>query len=151
MAKWLDKLLAAGVTETMNAVSNIMETHTGKKERDIAMAQLLVTQGNAQLDLIKEELGVRERIMVAELTQDDKFTKRARPSIVYVGLLAMIVDGIEAIAFTMPEMFWEGWMIAVGIWAVGRTAEKIGTAGRLGNIASLITGNKKKRKSLLED
>lgn len=149
MAKWLDKILAAGVTQTIAAVADLAEKHTGKKERDIAIATLLVQQANAQLSLVKEELGVRERIMVAELTQDDKYTKRARPSIVYVGLLAMIVDGIDAIAFTMPEMFWDGWMIAVGIWAVGRTAEKIGMSGKLGNIASAITGNK--RKSILED
>lgn len=149
MAKWLDKILAAGVTEGINAIGNVMEKHTGKKERDIAIGKLLVEQANAQIDLIKEELGVRERIMVAELTQDDKFTKRARPSIIYVGLLAMMVDGIDAIAFTMPEMFWDGWMIAVGIYAIGRSAEKFGAGGKLGKLASAITG--KRTRSILED
>lgn len=151
MAKWLDKILAAGVTETVAAVGNVMEKHTGKKERDIAVAKLLANQATAQLEVVKEELGLRERVMVAELTQDDKFTKRARPMVVYVGLLAMIVDGFSDIAFTMPEQFWQGWMAVVGIWAVGRSAEKVGANGSLGKVAEWITGNKKKRKSLLEE
>ena len=58
MARWLDKILAAGVNETIEQVASLAEKHTGKKERDIAIAQLLATQANAQLDLIKEELGV---------------------------------------------------------------------------------------------
>jgi len=149
MPKWLDKIVSAGVSETINAVANMSEKHTGKKERDVAVATLLVQQGNAQLELIKEELGVRERIMVAELTQDDKFTKRARPMIIYAGLLAMIADGIQAVPFVMPDMFWDGWMVAVGIYAIGRSAEKFGAGGKLGDVASAITG--KKRKSLLED
>lgn len=152
MANWLNKILGAGVTEGIRAVGEVMEKHTGKKERDIAVGKMLVEQANAQMALIKEELGVRERIMVAELTQDDKYTKRARPTIVYVGLLAMIVDGVQAIPFIMPEMFWDGWMVAVSVWAVGRTAEKIGAAGKLGDIASMITGGKKRKQtSLLED
>lgn len=150
MAKWLDKILAAGVSETIAQVSNLAEAHTGKKERDIAIASLLAAQANAQLALIKEELGVRERIMVAELQQDNVATKMSRPAIIYTGLLAMLVDGIAAIDFTMPDRFWQGWMIAVSLYAVGRSAEKLGSAGTLGNVASMITGNNKKQVSLLE-
>ena len=89
MAKWIDKIFQAVVNETINAVANMSEKHTGKKEREIAIASLLVQQGNAQLDLIKEELGTRERIMVAELQQDNVATKLARPAIIYSGLVAM--------------------------------------------------------------
>jgi len=66
-------------------------------------------------------------------------------------LLRPRVTVLVGIDFTMPERFWQGWMIAVSLYAVGRTAEKIGTAGKLGDVASMITGKKRKRSSLLED
>lgn len=160
MANWISKIMASGVTEAAERIGGVVNefaaNHTGKKERDVKIMQILADQGNAQISLVSKELDVRSKIMIAELTQDDKWTKRARPMIIYTGLVGAILEGFEKIPFTEMQFqlspdFWKGWTIAVGIYALGRSAEKVGATGGLGKMAEWVTGNKKKRKSLLED
>lgn len=157
---WLKNIFASGVTEAAErigaVVNDFAENHTGKKERDIKVMQILAEQGNAQIELVMSELDVRSKVMIAELTQDDKWTKRARPMIIYTGLVGAILEGFATLPFTdivfrLSPDFWKGWTIAVGIYALGRSAEKLGSSGGIGKIAEWVTGNKKKRKSLLEE
>jgi len=111
----------------------------------------------------------KSSIMVEELKQQDKFTKRARPTVVYGGLgmialnyvffpmigrvvgyfqdptqLEQIMPLIQPLA--LPGEFWAAWGGVVGTWVLGRSAEKIKGVDHLSNIGkltSLVTGNKK--------
>ena len=101
-------------------------------------------------DRDKAVLEAKKTVMVAELNQSDVYTKRARPTIVYSGLffifLVHVVFPIMSYVFggqphvvDLPEQFWWAWGGLCSVYAVGRTAEKNGAAGK---VVSTITGNK---------
>jgi hypothetical protein len=88
----------------------------------------------------------KTEIMVAELKQDDKFTKRARPWIIYGGLMALglnhiilpwaawIMAAVGATQAALPSInlpgeFWFAWGGAAGVYAFRRTAEKLTRGG----------------------
>lgn len=89
-------------------------------------------------------------IIVAEMNQGDNYTKRARPSIVYYGLVFI---GIVYVIFpcvswftgkglpklALPAEFWWTWGGVCSVWSLGRSAEKTGSTGK---ILGMITGSK---------
>lgn len=102
-------------------------------------------------------LDAQKGIIVAEMQQSDLFTKRARPSIVYFGLIAI---GLVHVLLPMlawiilmwtgqpldnmpdielPSQFWMTWGGVCSIWIIGRSAEKRGITGKA---VSMITGCK---------
>ena len=103
-------------------------------------------------------------IMVAELRQGDTYTKRARPTIVYVGLGAILFNHVlipfinRVIEWVMifrtenlpetfsrltpldlPSEFWYVWAGVCSVYSLGRTAEKKGARHAL---IGWMTGNK---------
>ena len=89
-------------------------------------------------------------IIVAEMQQQDKFTKRARPMLVYAGLFFIFLVNVafpfvtyftkETLpALQLPDDFWWAWGSVVGIWSIGRTLERKGAGG---NLVGMITGGK---------
>lgn len=99
-------------------------------------------------------LSAQRDIIIAEMNQGDNFTKRARPSIVYVGLMAiclvhvlfpilvwtlLAIKGakIELPEINLPDQFWWAWSGVCGIWVIGRSAEKRGATDK---ITEMITG-----------
>lgn len=103
----------------------------------------------------RRELEAKEQIIVAEMKQDDKFTKRARPSIAYSGLvftfMEVIVRGYMLFSGTdmpegfdtiVPPQFWLAWAGVTGTWAVGRSMEKRASiqSKETGRLTKLITG-----------
>jgi hypothetical protein len=77
----------------------------------------------------------QKSIIISEMQQDDKFTKRARPSIVYAGLGFIFLNHVFIPIFAffsnrvipniaLPTEFWVAWSSVIGIWAIGRSAEK---------------------------
>lgn len=120
---------------------------------------------------VKSRDAAKGQIIVAEMQQGDNFTKRARPMVVYAGLVMIAINyvafpflgrlvALSAILFTdagiipatitpvleplpLPIEFWTAWGGVVSIWVLGRSAEKRGSGGNFGKIASLITGGKK--------
>jgi len=120
-------------------------------------AQQALEQALAARDQAKAE------IIVAEMRQGDNYTKRARPTVVYGGLVmialnyvifpvatrlimafgsptevAMMRPLLEPI--NLPTEFWVAWGGIVSTWVLGRSAEKKAMGGNIGKIASLITG-----------
>jgi hypothetical protein len=106
-------------------------------ERDAA-------RDNAMAETLQSELESRARIIEAEMSQGDTYTKRARPSVVYSGLLMFFLEfGIRAWlvlrGHPMPEgtiipgALIAGWTTVTGVWAVGRSAEKIAKTRNGGN------------------
>ncbi len=119
----------------------------------------------------REDVVIKSKtnIMVAELQQGDKLTKRARPMIIYTGLafialvhvifpicvklaiLGCLIFNAEALTtevqttlksfmdLSLPTAFWTSWGGTVSIYAIGRSAEKRGVQNKL---VSLITGGK---------
>ena len=100
-------------------------------------------------------------VMTAELNQDDAYTKRGRPTIIYAGLafigmvhvlfpiVAWSVLAIQGSAIKMPELslpaeFWMAWGGAVSIYILGRSNEKSGgeVSGILGKVYGMIGGKK---------
>ena len=106
-------------------------------------------------------------IIVAEMMQGDNYTKRARPTLVYVGLAAMVVNNVilpfvidmimifyalnhftpeqlkklsDVGNYDMPGEFWVAWGGAVSIWSIGRSVERRGIVGKM---LSMVTGNKR--------
>lgn len=115
-------------------------------------------KAEAQLKL-QEVLEAREQqvmtaqrdIIVAEMAQNDSYTKRARPTLVYAGLLFIFLvhvffpiitalTGKEPPSLSLPEEFWWAWSATVGIWAIGRSAERLGGKGQA--VAAITGGHK---------
>ena len=108
---------------------------------ELQLQQMLNTRETTLLE-------VQKSVIVAEMGQSDTFTKRARPMIVYAGLIfiGLVHVIVPCIAFfysrPMPELslptdFWYSWSGVVGVWMVGRSAEKLGNSN---SIISSITG-----------
>ena len=95
-------------------------------------------------------LEAQQKVMVAELQQADTYTKRARPTVIYAGLLfiffvhvfgplAAAFGGIQVPQLSLPPEFWWAWTGICGAYVLGRTAEKRGSTAKL---TQLITGGK---------
>lgn len=162
---WLTKLFSTGAKELVgevgDAVAAIGEGHTGKKELAAQLEALVVERFTAMSALVSAELGAKERALVAELTQGDTFTKRARPSVVYFGLIAVGLNNIllpwlgrlfgsDLPPIVLPTEFWYAWGGICGTWAIGRSVEKV-KGQEVGDVTRWITGSKKQRTRLLED
>lgn len=110
-------------------------------------------------ETIRMELDAKKSILMAELNQDDRFTKRARPTVVYVGLIFILLEllglrhiimhymnvdaGIISNSDQIFKMFLGVWGSVLGVYSIGRSVEKRGTRNAW---SSLITGNKQQDK-----
>jgi len=104
-----------------------------------AEAQLKLQQ---ILDAREQQVMAAQRdIIVAEMAQTDTYTKRARPSLVYAGLIFIFLvhvvfpmlsffTGREPPTLSLPQEFWWAWSATVGIWSIGRSAERLGSRGK---------------------
>lgn len=110
----------------------------------LAVLERDTARDNAMAQTLQSELESRARIIEAEMAQGDTFTKRARPSVVYSGLLMFFLEfGIRAWLVIhgqpmpegtiMPGALIAGWTTVTGVWAVGRSAEKIAKTRNGGN------------------
>ena len=113
-----------------------------KAKAQIQLQEMLQQRENTVIDAQKS-------IIVAEMQQSDNFTKRARPSLVYAGLLFIFLVHVafpilaylskETLpALSLPEEFWWAWSGVCGVWVLGRSAEKRGATGK---IVGMLTGN----------
>lgn len=105
-------------------------------------------------ETIRKELEAKTQFMTAELKQDDKYTKRARPTVIYAGLAVVFLEifGIRHIilgAMAAPDILIENstamlkyflmaWGGVVGMYTVGRSAEKRGTRNQLTGAAQAL-------------
>ena len=145
---WIGRLIAGGAGDLVGQIGGVIDNlHTSQEEKDAAKLAVLKLQETNDLaieETIRAELGAKERILVAELTQGDKFTKRARPSVVYFGLLAIafnysIAPAVGWGVFDLPTEFWVAWGGIVSTWSIGRSAEKRGSRSKA---VQAITGSR---------
>ncbi|MBN1340442.1 MAG: hypothetical protein JXA03_14025, partial [Bacteroidales bacterium] len=106
-------------------------------------------------ETIRMELDAKKQVLMAELNQDDRYTKRARPTVIYVGLIFILLEllglrhiimhslGIEAEIIANSDqifkIFLGVWGSVLGVYSIGRSVEKRGTRNTW---TSLVTGSK---------
>lgn len=121
-----------------------------KAVAQIKIEEMLESRETALIDM-------QRSVITAEMAQGDNYTKRARPTIVYFGLVAIglvhvllpMVAWMVLMAtgkpltnmpdISLPSQFWATWGGVCSIWVIGRSFEKRGQSGKM---LSLITGSK---------
>ena len=116
-----------------------------QNERNFRMQmEKLVQEREAEIEhTIRAELDAKKEILIAELNQGDKYTKRARPTVVYAGLVFILLEifglrhiildslGVAQTVITSSDEIFSTFLIAwasvVGVYSVGRSVEKRGT------------------------
>ena len=133
---------AKGIVDGLGGIIDKFKLAPGEKEQFRLEAEALLQKRDSEIETtLRRELEAKERVLVAELQQGDNFTKRARPSVVYVGLAAVVFNycviptiltftGHAAEPFELPTAFWAGWSGIVATWQIGRTMEKRGANNR---------------------
>lgn len=129
----LSKILGGSAGEVVDklagAVDRFVTTDEERARIKLDFEKVLQARDSEIEQTIRAELSAQERILVAELTQGDNYTKRARPTIIYAGLFMMAWNycltplfGVKELA--LPEEFWIAWGGVVGVYSWGRTQEK---------------------------
>jgi hypothetical protein len=163
-----DNILGGGIGSVIEQAGRIVDrfhlSEADKKQFQLEMEAALQQREAQVQDSVRAEMDARQKVIVAELQQDDNYTKRARPSVVYAGLAFIFInyvlipgvqylsghatakcqkDGQPAICeveggISLPQEFWWAWTGVVGTWSIGRTFEKMGMANRA---TRMITGS----------
>jgi len=162
MSNILTKLFSAGAVNFAEGVAGVVDkfvTTSDEKAQIKLQIQALAQQAATELETtVRTELATKEKIMVAELQSGDNYTRRARPTLAYFGMLVILVNYVVlpwVSAFTdggynalppieMPAEFWWAWGGVVATWSVGRSMERRGSKNEL---VKMISG---KPKSLLD-
>jgi len=128
-------------------LKRIEEQHRQNQRQFLSEMEQLTQKRESEIEqTIRAELKVQESILVAELQQGDRYTKRARPTVIYVGLFFILLElfGIRHIILDQLNLgenalniiqgsdaifktFLAAWAGVVGVYAVGRSIEKRGT------------------------
>ena len=154
---FFSKLLRGGLKTILDPITETIDKFTltkDEKQQFQLEVQSRLLQLESELEqTYRTELDSRMEIIKAEMAQKDKFTKRARPSIIYLGLLFIFIIhvAIPALAYvsgvqqdqmpniSLPAEFWWAWGTVVSVYGAGRSAEKIGITNKITQIA---TGSK---------
>ncbi len=150
---FLSKIFSGGLGEVIEKAGNLADKFnlSGEEKQafKLEMETLIQKRDSETEETLRIELQAKERVLVAELQQGDKFTKRARPMVVYAGLafiginyvvvpIVGLLNGVVVSPLELPVEFWAGWSGIVMTWSIGRSAEKRGSQNR---VTSAITGS----------
>ena len=147
---FISSILGGGAKGLLDGIGGIIDGVTTTDEERAAaklkVQQLVASQNSEVEQTFRRELEAKERILVAELQQSDGYTKRARPSIVYSGLLIALGSAVAKFlgsdvdpSTLVPVEFWYAWGGVTGTWVVGRTMEKRGASN---GFTKKVTGSK---------
>ena len=152
---FLKELMSGASQGLLTGVKDIVqEFHLSpidQKELEIKLQQVAADYETKVLAAATADNEAKKEIIIAELSQADLYTKRARPSVIYYGLAIIffnysfvplckmfLTDLPDLTPFELPDMFWMAWGGIAGTWVVGRSAEKLGYKNKL---LTKITGN----------
>lgn len=146
----LDGIFGGAAEGLVKGIGGIIDSVTTTDEERMAaklkVQQLIHAENQETEKTLRRELEAKERILVAELQQSDGYTKRARPSIVYAGLVialgsatAKFLGSDVDVAGLVPVEFWWAWGGVTGTWVVGRSMEKRGISN---GFSQKVTGSK---------
>jgi hypothetical protein len=134
-----------------NTVAQFIDTPDKRNAMTLALNQQ-ITDRFAQIEQsVNIQTQAQAGVTTAELTQGDNYTKRARPTLVYFGMVVIafnycVIPTIQLFnrgdikPFDLPVYFWEALGGVVATWAIGRSWEKI---NGVNGISSIITGSNK--------
>jgi len=122
-----------------------------EKYFEIEIEKLVQARLSDAENTYRKEVDAKTQIMVAELNQGDAYTKRARPTVIYMGLayiglvhvflpIAAFISGSKLPEIYLPSEFWWAWGSVVSVYGIGRTLEKNGIQNK---VISMITGTNK--------
>jgi len=126
-----------------NVVDKFIETPDEKAALKIEIEKIVTERMKSADESANKEMAAKSAIVVAEMNQGDSYTKRARPTVVYMGLvfiginyvvfplIGRIANGFGAEFDTspladLPSDFWYAWGGICATWSIGRTMEKRG-------------------------
>lgn len=154
------KIFSGGVKDVVESIGSVADKfiHT-KEEKEQARIEMMsrLMQIESELEeTYKTEIQSRAEIIKAEMAQGDNFTKRARPTIVYSGLIfiCIVYVIVPVLAYIsgqppeampqieLPSEFWWAWATVVGVYGVGRSAEKVGITNKITELATGSGANK---------
>ncbi len=167
---WISNLLGGSAGTLVKEVGNIADKfHLSGEEKQqfkLEMEALLQKRDSELEQTLRQEMESKQQVLVAELNQGDNYTKRARPTVVYFGLVLIFLNycaipviqllgGAQSICPTnsdpekcavaagikLPEEFWWAWGGIVSTWAIGRSFEKAGAGNRM---VRAVTGTQAK-------
>ena len=128
---FISKFVLGGVFDKLSGVFD--DLHLSKEEK----GRLEIEMEGALRKTLEIEISSREKVLVAELSQGDLYTKRARPSVVYFGLVLILIQALLLYLgrepLPIPAIFWMGWSAIVASYGVGRSFEKIAKIRANGN------------------
>ncbi len=145
-------LFGATAGKVINSIGGVLgrfiESPEQRRAAELEIANLIQARDSELEQTIRSEMDAKARVLEAELKQDDNFTKRARPTVVYAGLVLVTVNNVilpwvshftgdAPPSIEIPGVFWTAWAGICATWVIGRTAEKRGAGNQL---TRLITG-----------
>lgn len=152
---WIGRIFGGSIGTVVEQLGSVADKfHLSGEEKQqfqLEMKTLLQKRDSEIEETMRSELQAKERILVAELTQGDNYTKRARPTVVYAGLVFILFNyclvpvvskllGSDVSPMSLPPEFWYGWSGIVATWSVGRSLEKKGSKNQ---VTRAITGGLK--------
>lgn len=129
----LDKVFGGTIGSVIKEVGDVADkfiTTSGEKAEYRAKLEEILQRRDAEIEqTIRAELSAQKEIIVAELQQGDNYTKRARPTIIYAGLVLAAINYCLAPLFgktglVVPAEFWTIWGGVCGVYVWQRSAEK---------------------------
>lgn len=136
---FLEKVFGGGVGAVVKEVADVADRFITTGEEKQAFRLKVEEALNARFAKAEEtaqaEINAKRDIIVAELTQGDNYTKRARPTIIYVGLamaffnytVAPLISWAVSKAIPLlviPAEFWTIWGGVCGLYVWKRSEEK---------------------------
>lgn len=115
--------------------SLIDDLHTSDEERDAARIALVAAQNQAlalTLDLEREKLAARASLIAAEIDGQSWLQRNWRPITMLSFLVLVILDAFGLLVFRLSDEAWLLLQIGLGGYVVGRSAEKMLPAIRVG-------------------
>lgn len=154
---FLSKIVSGGVSSIVESVGGVIDQFHTSAEEKVEMKLKIEEAVTGRMRVIEESIQARYRMVMgvidSEMKSGDNYTKRARPTLVYFGMaviflnylllpwMAYFLPGETPPAIELPEEFWYAWTGTVGLWVVGRSAEK---SGVMNKATAAITGSKNK-------
>lgn len=147
----LTGIIGNGLIESVGDIADrFIQTPDEKAQFKVELERVLQQRDSEVEQTIRAELQAKERIIVAEMSQGDNYTKRARPTVIYFGLaiiafnyclvpLIQLAASVAVEPFTLPSEFWLAWGGCVGVYNIGRSMEK---RGKRSLLSSAVTGSK---------
>jgi hypothetical protein len=125
-----------------NVVDKFVTTDAEKAAIKLETQKLILAHVAQSEESIRAEMEAKAQVIKAEMESGDNFTRRARPTVVYVGLAAIVVNhvlapwvshlwGAGVPDISLPPEFWWAWSGVVSVWFIGRSAERRGAQSKL--------------------